>query len=130
MRELRALFALFGAIAAGLALAQHLGFDLWNCATCSFVQAMPMSGVLAWGGPVVLITLAYGLFKEARWAKIGIGLASLVSLGLVAWMISHRTVCLLCMLTHIGVIAAGLASLPKVDWATRSWRNRHPGSSG
>lgn len=114
MSVIRAFFALFATLAALLALGQHLGLDLWNCASCSFVSAMPLSSELAWTGPVLLAALTYGLYRDYQWARIGAGLTSLASIALIAWMLRHHTICLLCVLTHLGVLAAGVASLPRV----------------
>ena len=80
MRPLRIFFCLFAGCASLVALAHHLGFDLWGCASCSFVNELPMSAALAWGGPVALFALAYALFAELRWAKAALGLAALGSL--------------------------------------------------
>jgi hypothetical protein len=115
MSAVRAFFALFATVAALLALAQHLGLDLWNCATCSMVSDMPMSGLMAWVGPIALGILTYGLHKDLAWAKTGIAVAAIASIGLITWMLRHHTMCTLCMLTHIGVLAGAAACLPRVS---------------
>jgi len=113
MRPLRIFFCLFAGCASLVALAHHLGFDLWGCASCSFVNELPMSAALAWGGPVALFALAYALFAELRWAKAALGLAALGSLTLGWWMVHRHTLCPVCMLVHIGVLSAALSLLPK-----------------
>jgi len=113
MRQLRIALCTFSVVAALIALAQHLGFNLWNCASCSSVNQIPLSVAIAWGGPVLLGVLVYGLYTEAKWSKYGLIAASCCSFVLVGWMISRNTICLLCMLVHIGVISAFLSLLPK-----------------
>jgi len=114
MRQLRTIFCAFSFIAALAALAQHLGIDLWGCASCSLVNDLPVSGILAWLGPPVLGVLCYGLYRDLKWAMIGIGVAACGSLSLVIWMVLHNTVCLICVLVHVGVISSALCLVPRV----------------
>ncbi len=113
MKHLRIFFCLFSGCAALVALAHHLGLDLWGCASCSFVNELPLSAALAWGGPPALFALAYALFSERRGAKAALGVAALGSLTLAWWMIHNNTLCPVCMLIHIGVVSAALSLLPK-----------------
>ena len=113
MRQLRTAFCTFSVVAALLALAQHLGANLWNCASCSSVNQIPISGVIAWFGPVFLGVLTYGQYTEAKWSKPSLCVAASCSLALLVWMATHNTICLLCMFVHIGVISATLSLLPK-----------------
>jgi hypothetical protein len=113
MRQLRAFFCLFAGCAALVALAHHLGFDLWGCASCSFVNELPMSAALAWGGPPALFGLAYALFTGRRGANAALCLAALGSMTLGGWMVHNNTLCPVCMLAHIGVLSAALSLVPK-----------------
>ncbi len=117
MRQLRTALCTFSVVAALLALAQHLGFNLWNCASCSSVNQIPLSMAIAWGGPVFLGVLVYGLYTDTKWSKYGLVAAACCSLTLIGWMISRNTICLLCMFVHIGVISAALGLLPKPKFA-------------
>ncbi len=114
MRQLRTTFCLFSGVVAFLVLAQHLGMNLWSCASCSFVNQLPISAFIAWAGPVVLTVLTFGAYHDKRWANIGILLTVPVSLSLIVWMVTNSSICLLCMLVHSGVLAAALCLLPKV----------------
>jgi hypothetical protein len=113
MRQIRTAFCIFSVVAALFAFVQHLGFNLWNCASCSSVNQIPISGAIAWFGPIILGVLTFGLYKDTKWAKIGLGIAACCSVALIAWMITHNTICLFCMLVHIGVISATLSLLPQ-----------------
>jgi hypothetical protein len=112
MKALRIFFCIFSLCASLVALAHHLGYDLWGCASCSFVNELPMSAALAWGGPVVLLALAYALFAELRWAKAALALAAVGSVTLGWWMVHRNTLCPVCMLVHIGVVSAALSLVP------------------
>lgn len=116
MRQLRTLFLAFAFVASLVALAQHLGLDLWGCASCSMVRELPISSMLAWGGPVALAILAFGAYKDLPWAKIASIVAAAGSLGLIGWMVNHRTVCATCALVHAGVIASALCLVPKAKF--------------
>ncbi|HLO99508.1 MAG TPA: hypothetical protein VK171_13015, partial [Fimbriimonas sp.] len=113
MRHLQLLFCGVALVAALVALVQHMGFDLWGCASCSAVKSLPISGVLAWGGPVVLGALIYGVAKEAKWVPWSLGAAACCSAALFFWMISQRTVCVVCVVAHVGIISAALTLIPK-----------------
>lgn len=113
MRHLQLLFCGVALVAALVALAQHTGLDLWGCASCSAVKTLPMSGVLAWSGPVVLGALIYGLAKETKWAPKALVGVACCSLLLALWMIANRTVCVTCVIVHIGTLAAALTLAPK-----------------
>jgi hypothetical protein len=113
MKFLRVFFCGFSLIAALIALAQHLGFDLWGCASCSFVNETPMSFALAWGGPVVLTCLTYALHRNIKRSEIGLGAAAACSVVLVAWMILSNIICLVCIMVHIGVFGAALTLIPR-----------------
>lgn len=113
MRYLHAGFCAFAFVASLIALANHAGLDLWGCASCSFVRDMPLSPVLACGGPALLAALTYGLYKEAKWAKIGLVAAGVGSVALMNWMIQSRTICLVCVLVHIGTVSAAVSLVPR-----------------
>src|SRR5262245_26071702 len=98
MKSLRIFCCVFALCASLVALAHHLGADLWGCASCSFVNELPMSGLLAWGGPLLLLALTYVVFAERRGASVALCLAALGSLTLVWWMIQRHTICPVCML--------------------------------
>lgn len=117
MRALRIFFCGFAFVASLLALAHHLGFDLWNCASCSLVDEMPMSSALAWGGPIVLLALTVLLYRDQKAAPYLLAGAGVASAGLVAWMFQRNTVCEVCMLVHIGVLSAALALIPRAGYA-------------
>lgn len=113
MRPLRIFFCLFSGCASLVALAHHLGLDLWACASCSFVEAIPLRAALVWGGPVALFALAYGLYTDRRGARVLLGAAAAGSASLAWWMVHNNTICPVCMLVHIGVLAAALSLVPR-----------------
>ena len=82
------------------------------------MNELPVSGLLAWFGPLVLAGITYAQYKELRNADYALGVAAIGSLSLVFWMVSHHSICLLCMLVHIGVVSAALAlgHVPKLVW--------------
>lgn len=116
MRHIRATFCGFSFVVAILALIQHLGFDLWNCASCSLVNELPVSSIIAWVGPFLLAGLTYTIYKDLKWANYMLGVAAVGSLSLVAWMIRNNTICLMCILVHIGVLAATLTLIPRTKF--------------
>jgi hypothetical protein len=116
MRYVRAAFCAFSLVASLIALAHHLGYNLWGCASCSFVDDIPMSAAMAWGGPVVLGALTYALYLDTEWAKIVLVLAAAGSLALLTWMLRNNSVCHICVLIHIGVLSATLSLVPKSNF--------------
>ena len=113
MRQLRTFFCAFSWVASLFALALHLGLKLWGCSACSLVSEMPISGVLAWTGPLILLALTYGQYKNMKWGNYALGLASFGSLTLVAWMINNNLICKMCVLVHAGVFSATLSMIPR-----------------
>ncbi len=113
MRHLRTFFCSFSCLASSLALAHHLGFNLWGCASCSLVDELPMSAALAWGGPGILLLVAYANLVDLRAGRIALFLGALCSLTLAFWMIRNNTFCEVCFLVHVGVVSAALTLIPK-----------------
>lgn len=116
MRQLRTNFCAFSFVASIVALLHHLGFDLWTCASCSFVNELPISSALAWLGPVATAVLAAGCYFNKPWASYALGAVSIASVGLVAWMICHHAICLVCILVHTGLIAGALTLVPRAKF--------------
>jgi len=94
----------------------HLGFDLWGCASCSFVNELPVSSALAWAGPFVTGALAVATFAEVKWASYALGLVAVASAAQVGWMVTHQQICLICILVHVGLISAALTLVPRANW--------------
>lgn len=116
MRQLRTNFCAFSFVASVVALLLHLGFDLWGCASCSFVNDLPVSSVLAWLGPVLTAILAIGCYFNKPWSGYALCSVAAISVGLVAWMVSHGAICAVCMMVHAGLIAAALTLVPRVKF--------------
>lgn len=116
MRQIRTSFCAFSFVASLAALVQHFGVDLWGCASCSLVNDLPISKALAWLGPPILAALVYGQYVDVKWAKVGLVIAACGSSTLITWMILHNTVCIVCMLVHIGVLSAALCLIPRVKF--------------
>lgn len=116
MRQLRTFFCGFSFVAAAVALALHLGLNLWTCASCSFVNEQPISGPLAWLGPAITGALAVASYLDKKQVGAAIGICTLGSLALVGWMLSNNSVCKACLLVHLGVISAALTFVPKAKF--------------
>jgi hypothetical protein len=112
----RAAFCAFSLVASLVALAHHLGYDLWGCASCSFVDDIPMSAAFAWGGPVVLAGLTYALYRDMGWSKMLLALAAAGSVTLLTWMLRNNAICDICVLVHLGVLSATLSLIAKPNF--------------
>lgn len=117
MRPLRMLFGCFALFMALLAAAQQANVDVWGCATCSLVKDYAFSSYLAYGGPILLAALCFGLFKEVKWAPIVAIAGALAGLGLSFLMVSRGTICEICLLTHSSLIALALSFMPRAGTA-------------
>lgn len=112
MKLLRLHLIAFSWFMSLLALFEQIGIDLWGCATCNLVKDLAVSSPLAYGGPVALAVLFFGVMKEWKVASLGVWLAAAAGIGLVLTMIQLETFCNVCFLTHSGLIAAALTTIP------------------
>lgn len=117
MRAVNLTFLLFAFFMALASLAHHLGAQIFGCPTCSLVKTESFSGLLAFGGPPALALLLAATYFRWKFSPILMAGAFVVSLGLVGWMLSTNKICELCMLVHTGVLAAGLAAIPRREAA-------------
>jgi len=112
-RGFRLLFLAFSLVASLVTLLMHLKVDLWTCARCSLVDDQPVSPFLSWAGPVLVSGLLFAAARAWRHAPTALSVASIISLGLVVFMVSRRAICPACVLVHTGIVAAALTLLPR-----------------